>query len=283
MPVTIAAFRRLALSLPQAVEGAHMGHADFRVGGKIFATLGAPDATFGAVMLTPEQQQAFVETYPRAFVPVKGGWGLSGATNVILAGATDKTLLPALAAAWRNRAPKTLALPEEKPMAETKTRQTTASVSEYLDSIPGEERRNDCRKIAKMMQAATGERPRMWGLSIIGFGKYHYVYESGHQGDCAIVAFASRKTDISLYLMPGWQRAAALVADLGKHKAGQGCLYIKRLADVDERVLQKLIALSVRETKKTYGGLKLKKETHAAPRSPRPGRSGGGTRARARR
>jgi Domain of unknown function (DU1801) len=161
-------------------------------------------------------------------------------------------------------------------MAETKTRATTASVKDYLDSIPSEERRNDCKQIAKMMQAATGERPRMWGLSIIGFGQYHYVYESGHQGDCAIVAFASRKTDITLYLMAGWQRPAALMGDLGKHKAGQGCLYIKRLADVDERVLAKLIALSVRETKKTYGGLKLKKETPAPPRSPRPGRSGRG-------
>jgi hypothetical protein len=258
MPMTIAAFRRLALSLPEAIEGSHMGHADFRVGGKIFATLGAPDEAFGAVMLTPEQQQAFVETYPRAFVPVKGGWGLKGATNVILAGATEKTLRPALAAAWRNRAPKTLSLPEE-PTAGAKTKATTASVSEYLASIPSEERRADCRKIAKMMQAATGERPRMWGLSIVGFGKYHYVYESGHQGDCAIVSFASRKSDITLYLMPGWQRPAALMDDLGRHKAGQGCVYIKRLADVDERVLQKLITLSVKETKKAYGGLKQKK------------------------
>jgi hypothetical protein len=261
MPITIAAFRRLALSLPEAVEGAHMGHADFRVGGKIFATLGAPDAAFGALMLTPEQQRAFVDTYPKAFVPVAGGWGRKGATNVILSGASEKTLLPALAVAWRNRAPRALTLPESKPRAEAKTKATTASVSAYLDSIPSDERRSDCRKIAKMMQAATGERPRMWGLSIVGFGEYHYVYESGHQGDCAIVSFASRKSDITLYLMPGWQRPAALMDDLGKHKAGQGCVYFKRLADVDERVLQKLIALSVRETKKTYGGLKLKKET----------------------
>lgn len=152
------------------------------------------------------------------------------------------------------------------------TEPVRASVSAYLASIPDEERRADCRAIAKMMQKATGERPRMWGLSIVGFGKYHYIYDSGHQGDCAIVSFASRKNDITLYLMPGWQRPAALLHDLGKHKAGQGCLYIKRLADVDARVLAKLIALSVRETKKTYGGLKLK-ETHPAGRSPRPGRS----------
>lgn len=94
-----------------------MGHADFRVGGKIFATLGVPDASFGALMLTPEQQQAFVESYPKAFVPVKGGWGLRGATNVILAGASEKTLRPALAAAWRNKAPRKLVLPDAQPTA----------------------------------------------------------------------------------------------------------------------------------------------------------------------
>ena len=133
MPVTVARFRRLALSLPEAVAGAHMGHADFRVGGKIFATLGAPDTTFGAVMLTPEQQQAFVETYPEAFVPVKGGWGLKGATNVILSAASDQTLRPALAAAWRNKAPKGLVLPEEGTMAEarTKLQRTFACVAEF--------------------------------------------------------------------------------------------------------------------------------------------------------
>jgi hypothetical protein len=263
MPMTIAAFRRLALSLPEAVEGAHMGHADFRVGGTIFATLGVPDQAFGAVMLTPEQQQAFVQTHPRAFVPVKGGWGLRGATNVVLSGASEKTLRPALAAAWRNRAPKALALPGRKRKAEVRTKATSGSVADHLASIPGEERRNDCRAIAKMMQAATGERPRMWGPSIVGFGQYHYVYESGHQGDCAIVSFAARKSDISLYLLPGWQRPAALMDDLGKHKAGQGCVSIKRLADVDRKVLARLIALSVRETKKTYGTL-----------PPKPKRSG---------
>jgi hypothetical protein len=159
-------------------------------------------------------------------------------------------------------------------MAEPKTRPTRRSVSDYLESIPSEERRSDCRRIAKMMQAATGERPQMWGLSIVGFGTYHYVYESGHQGDCAIVSFASRKTDITLYLMPGWQRPAALMDDLGKHKAGQGCVYIRRLADVDERALAKLIALSVRETKKVFGGLKPKRQQTAS------GRARGGSRSR---
>lgn len=264
MPVTVAAFRRLALSLPEAAPGAHMGHADFRVGGRIFATLGAPDESFGALMLTPEQQQAFVQTHPKAFVPVKGGWGLKGATNVVLAAASEKTLRPGLAAAWRNKAPRGLVLPEEGTVTEATKKPSARSVSDYLESIPNEERRADCRTLVKMMRAATGERPQMWGLSTVGFGKYHYVYDSGHQGDCALVSFASRKSDISIYLMPGWQRPAALLADLGKHRAGQGCLYVRRLADVDETVLAKLIALSVRETRKTYGGLKLKKPAKKA-------------------
>src|SRR6185436_13800003 len=97
--------RRLALSLPEAVESAHMGHPDFRVRGKIFATLGFPDAAWGMVKLTPEQQAAFVESMPGVFQPVKGGWGRGGATNVRLRAATARALLPALVTAWRNVAP----------------------------------------------------------------------------------------------------------------------------------------------------------------------------------
>jgi hypothetical protein len=99
-------FRRLALELPEAEESAHMGHPDFRVRGKIFATLGAPDASFGMVKLTPEQQEGLVDAAPAVFVPVKGGWGLKGATNVRLAAATATTLRPALELAWRNVAPR---------------------------------------------------------------------------------------------------------------------------------------------------------------------------------
>ena len=140
-----------------------------------------------------------------------------------------------------------------------KTRPTRVSVADFLKKNAKGQQLADSQELVKMFRDITGEPPTMWGPSIVGFGKYHYVYESGHQGDCAIVSFASRKNEITLYLMPGWQRPAALMDDLGKHKAGQGCVYIKRLADVDERVLAKLIALSVRETKKTYGGLELKK------------------------
>ena len=95
-------FRRLALSLPDVVEAAHMGHPDFRANGRIFATLGAPDAEWGMVKLTPEQQDAFVHAAPKVFQPVKGGWGRGGATNVRLSAASEKTLRPAMETAWNN-------------------------------------------------------------------------------------------------------------------------------------------------------------------------------------
>jgi hypothetical protein len=109
--VTADGFRKLALALPEAEERAHMGHPDFRVGGRIFATLSAPGPEWGALVLTPEQQRAFCEGAPRVFVPVKGGWGLKGATNVSLRAATAAVLKPALLTAWRNRAPKKLLEP----------------------------------------------------------------------------------------------------------------------------------------------------------------------------
>ena len=108
-------FRRLALSLPEAVESAHMDHPDFRVGGKIFATLGHPAEGWGMVKLTPEQQHYFLKDEPKTFVPVKGAWGRRGATSVNLKAASKKTLQKAIRAAWRNTAPKRLAeqFPEE--------------------------------------------------------------------------------------------------------------------------------------------------------------------------
>jgi hypothetical protein len=113
--MTADGFRRLALSLPGVEEREHMGHPDFRVGGRIFATLSAPGPEWGMVKLTPEQQQAFVDSAPAVFTPVKGGWGRGGATNVRLKAATVKALRPALFTAWRNTAPKKL-------LAEAETR-----------------------------------------------------------------------------------------------------------------------------------------------------------------
>ena len=107
--MTVDGFRRVALSFPEAVESAHMKHPDFRVRGKIFATLGYPDKTRGMVKLTPEQQEEFVRAEPEAFEPVKGGWGLKGATSVRLKAATKEVLRRAMAAAWCNAAPKEMA------------------------------------------------------------------------------------------------------------------------------------------------------------------------------
>jgi len=103
--MTADGFRRLALSMPEASEVGHMGHPDFRVGGKIFATLAYPDDKWGVVKLTPEQQEAFVSAEPAVFAPVKGGWGRKGATNVCLRPAKVGSLRVAMAAAWRNVAP----------------------------------------------------------------------------------------------------------------------------------------------------------------------------------
>lgn len=108
MPLTLDGFRRMALSLPEVTEEAHMGHPDFRVRGKIFATLCAPDEEWGMVKLTPEQQDAFVDSAPAVFTPVKGGWGRGGATNVRLRAATARILRPALMTAWSNAAPPSL-------------------------------------------------------------------------------------------------------------------------------------------------------------------------------
>ena len=103
--MTAREFRRFALSLPDAIEAAHMGHPDFRVGGKIFATLGYPNAAFGVVMLTPEQQELFVRTEPKTFAPVPGGWGRHGSTRVTLKTAKKSAVREALKVAWGNRVP----------------------------------------------------------------------------------------------------------------------------------------------------------------------------------
>ena len=128
-------------------------------------------------------------------------------------------------------------------MSELKTRPTTASVSEFL-AQQTDERRADCEAIVRMMEAATGERAEMWGASIVGFGRYAYV-SSGKTNEWPQVGYSPRKNDLTLYLMPGFDGFAELMAKLGKHKTGKSCLYLKKLADVDESVLRKLIDGSI--------------------------------------
>jgi hypothetical protein len=137
-------------------------------------------------------------------------------------------------------------------MAELKTQKNNASVTAFIKGIEDKQQRADARKVAAMMRAATGSRAKMWGTAIVGFGSYHYKYASGQEGDWPIVGFSPRKQNLSLYIMPGFGKFDALMARLGKHKTGKSCLYIKRLDDVDQKVLEKLIAESVRHMRKNY-------------------------------
>jgi hypothetical protein len=126
-------------------------------------------------------------------------------------------------------------------MPENKTKATTLSVSAYIDALPDPTRRSEAKELIKLMQRASGERPKLWGPSIVGFGSYHYEYDSGREGDMPLISFSPRKAAIVLYSMLGHVEAKALLAKLGKHTTGKGCLYIKKLADVDRTVLETLI------------------------------------------
>ena len=129
-------------------------------------------------------------------------------------------------------------------MSELKTRPTSASVVEFLALQP-DARRADCEVVLRMMEAATGERAEMWGASIVGFGRYAYTNSTKKTFEWPLIGFSPRKQDLTLYLMPGFDGFAELMAKLGKHKTGKSCLYLKQLADVDIDVLQALIGSSV--------------------------------------
>jgi hypothetical protein len=137
-------------------------------------------------------------------------------------------------------------------MAENKTKPTKVSVNAVIDALTDRTRRSDAKALVKLMQSAAGERPKMWGSSIIGFGSYHYRYDSGREGDMPLIGFAPRKAATVLYNMIGFSDSAALLAKLGKHTTGKGCLYIKRLADVDQQVLAALIFKSVAAMRARY-------------------------------
>ncbi len=130
-------------------------------------------------------------------------------------------------------------------MAENKTKPTEFSVTEFINALPDETKRADAKKLVKLMQSATGKVPKMWGPSIIGFGSGHYKYESGREGDMPLVSFSPRKTAMVLYSLLGFGDSEALLAKLGKHTTGKGCLYIKKLADVDQNVLETLISMAI--------------------------------------
>ena len=130
-------------------------------------------------------------------------------------------------------------------MAEIKTRETEVSPYDFIDEITEQEKKKDSLSLMALMQRITGKKPAMWGPSIIGFGKYHYEYANGHSGDICICGFSPRKQQFSLYLSCNLENYKELLAKLGKHKKGKGCLYIKKLDDINPKVLETLI-------KKTY-------------------------------
>ncbi|HWA33115.1 MAG TPA: DUF1801 domain-containing protein [Cyclobacteriaceae bacterium] len=136
-------------------------------------------------------------------------------------------------------------------MAKNKTNATDASVAAFIDKIDDEQKRDDAYQIIRIMQEASGFDPVMWGPSIIGFGTHHYKYASGHEGDMPVAGFSPRKSALVLYVHMGEKREE-LLRKFGKHKPSKGCVYFKRLADVDLDVLKKMVALSIKEVKKSY-------------------------------
>lgn len=138
-------------------------------------------------------------------------------------------------------------------MVENKTKENTDSVTEFLETIEDPKKRQDAYALVKLFYETTGYEPKMWGTAIIGFGSYHYKYASGHEDDSCRVGLSPRKSAISIYLsQPDDEHRAELLARLGKHTMGKGCLYIKKLKDIDLQVLKELVQESVQYTKKRY-------------------------------
>jgi hypothetical protein len=134
-------------------------------------------------------------------------------------------------------------------MTENKTKPTKVSVAAFIAAVADQTQRADAKALVKLMQSVAGEQPKMWGPSIIGFGSCHYRYESGREGDMPLIGFSPRKAATVLYNLLGSSDSAALLAKLGKHTTGKGCLYIKKLSDVDQKVLQALAVKSVAATR----------------------------------
>jgi hypothetical protein len=137
-------------------------------------------------------------------------------------------------------------------MAGNKTKATAASVESYISAISDDVRRKDCETLVKVMGRATKERATMWGSSIVGFGSYHYRYESGREGDSCLTGFSSRKGDITIYLTGETLAREALMSKLGRHKTGKGCLYVRQLSDVDLKTLEALVVSAFEERRRSH-------------------------------
>ena len=137
-------------------------------------------------------------------------------------------------------------------MAENKTKPTQLKVSDFIAGIEDKVKRDDCRELMKLMSEITGNRAKMWGSAIVGYGKYHYKYESGREGDFFLTGFSPRKQALSIYIVSGFSINPELMEKLGKHKTGKSCLYVKKLDDVDHMALAQLIKESVAYIRKKY-------------------------------
>ncbi len=137
-------------------------------------------------------------------------------------------------------------------MADQKTKPTEQSVDDFLAKVADEKRRQDCYIILDVMKKATKQEPKMWGGSIIGFGQYHYKYDSGHEGDSCLVGFSPRKAEITVYIMSGFPEREELLAKLGKVKTGKACIYVKKVDDIHLPTLRELVKKSVAYLKKKY-------------------------------
>ena len=137
-------------------------------------------------------------------------------------------------------------------MAENKTKPTVQKVSEFIAGIEDKQKRADCRELMKLMSGITGNRAKMWGSSIVGYGKYHYKYESGREGDFFLTGFSPRKQALAIYIVSGFDINPGLMEKLGKYKIGKSCLYVKKLDDLDREVLAQLVEESVAYIRKKY-------------------------------
>jgi len=141
-------------------------------------------------------------------------------------------------------------------MAKTqnKTVETQESVTDFIQALSDETKKKDCFTLVQLMQKHSGHEPKMWGPSIIGFGTYHYQYDSGREGDAPLIAFSPRKAEISLYLSSSFENREALLQKLGKHKSAKACVYVKKLSDINMEVLEEMISLSLTHVKSTHSG-----------------------------
>lgn len=137
-------------------------------------------------------------------------------------------------------------------MAKNKTTETQNSVTDFINAVENEVKRSDAFELLKIIQEATGFEPKMWGPSIIGFGSYHYKYDSGHEGDAPLAGFSPRKTAMTVYFYLPEEKREALLSKLGKHTSSKACIYIKKLTDIDIEILKKIILLSTEYTQNLY-------------------------------